>query len=90
MQKTTVVNKRTSPYDVYIGRGSVWGNPFVIGKDGDRDDVIQKFSKYAQAKIGCGDWTHDMLLNLKGKRLGCFCNPLPCHGDVLVRIVEGL
>jgi hypothetical protein len=41
-----VVNKRIDAFDVYIGRGSVWGNPFVIGKDGDRAEVIRKYEDY--------------------------------------------
>lgn len=38
----TVVNKYKEEYDIYIGRGSRWGNPFVIGKDGTREEVIEK------------------------------------------------
>lgn len=81
---TTVVNKRSSSFDVYIGRGSIWGNPFVIGADGTREDVIAKFetyflsSEYLQSQVG----------ELAGKRLGCFCAPLACHGDVLARYAE--
>jgi hypothetical protein len=39
-----VLNKRTDTHDgaVYIGRGSKWGNPFVIGRDGTRAEVIAK------------------------------------------------
>jgi hypothetical protein len=33
-----VVNKYKEPFDIYIGRGSIWGNPYVIGKDGTRGD----------------------------------------------------
>lgn len=40
---TKVVNLYKEPYDVYIGRGSPWGNPFVIGKDGDRKECIDKY-----------------------------------------------
>ncbi|PIW12451.1 MAG: hypothetical protein COW35_01440, partial [Candidatus Infernicultor aquiphilus] len=32
-----------SNYDVYIGRPSKWGNPFTIGKDGTRSEVIEKY-----------------------------------------------
>ena len=44
--ETKVVNKYKESYDVYIGRGSIWGNPFIIGKDGDRDEVIKKYEDY--------------------------------------------
>ena len=68
----------------YIGRGSKWGNPFVIGKDGDRDDVIISFSIYAQDRlIKEPDW----LTPLKGKDLKCFCAPQACHGDVLIEMI---
>ena len=39
----TVVNKYKEYYDIYIGRGSPYGNPFVIGKDVTREEVIEKF-----------------------------------------------
>ena len=38
--KTRVVNCKKEPYDVYIGRPSKWGNPFKIGRDGSRQEVI--------------------------------------------------
>jgi hypothetical protein len=81
---TTVVNLREEPYDVYIGRGSIWGNPFRIGRDGSRPEVIAKYKRYLikrpelVAKIP----------TLRGKRLGCYCSPRPCHGDVLARLAD--
>lgn len=69
---------------VYIGRGSPWGNPFRIGKDGDRALVIAKFRAYAEAKIKVEPhW----LEPLEGKDVVCFCAPLACHGDVLASII---
>lgn len=74
--------KNTSTYE-YIGRGSYWGNPYSMYEDGgDRDEVIRKY-KY--------DFDHELFPNkdksevykLSGKRLGCFCKPQSCHGDVL-------
>lgn len=83
--KTTVVNKYKQQYDIYIGRGSVWGNPFIIGRDGTREEVIEKYRKWIE--------TQPVLLSkihlLKGKRLGCFCKPLKCHGDILARLADG-
>jgi hypothetical protein len=69
---------------VFIGRPSCWGNPFKIGVDGDRDEVIRKYK----------DWilTQPDLLarlpELKDKRLGCYCFPERCHGDVLVELLS--
>ena len=82
--ETTVVNVRTSNYDVYIGRPSKWGNPFCIGRDGTRSQVIRNYRVYARR------FTRDDLEELRGKRLGCYCHPLPCHGDVLVSLLNGM
>lgn len=84
IQATTVVNLKTETYDVFIGRGSVWGNPFVLGKDGDRDQVIVKYEVLIRRRP-------DLLARLPelvGKRLGCYCKPLACHGDVLIRLMR--
>lgn len=81
---TKVVNKYKECYDVYIGRGSKWGNPFVIGVDGTREEVVSKYK----------DWILQQpeLLNdleeLKGKTLGCFCKPKNCHGDILIELLN--
>lgn len=83
-----VVNKYKEPYDVYIGRGSKWGNPYIIGKDGDRDEVIFKYEKYLKKMIMNGEITKEDLQSLKGKTLGCFCKPKACHGDVIVKAVK--
>lgn len=77
--ETTVVNIRHQQYDVYIGRGDIWGNPFIIGRDGSREEVIEKFQNYIITRPDLMKLVH----TLKGKRLGCFCAPKPCHGDVL-------
>jgi hypothetical protein len=79
-RKTRAVNLKREPYDVYIGRGSKWGNPFVIGPDGTREQVIERYRTYLLANHDlCAD-----LYELEGKCLGCFCKPLRCHGDVIV------
>jgi hypothetical protein len=81
---TKVVNLRKEKYDVYVGRGSKWGNIFVIGRDGDREEVIRKYREW----ILENDYLLSCLSELKDKVLGCFCKPLKCHGDVLVELVE--
>lgn len=93
--KTTVVNKYKERYDVYIGRGSKWGNPFTH-KDGttaqfkvaSREEAVTAYRNW----ITNGDGRH--LLNdiheLEGKVLGCFCKPAACHGDVLVELANKL
>lgn len=81
-----VVHCKRAPYDVYIGRPSKWGNPYVVGKDGNRDEVIVKYRAWLL--------TQPQLLTdlseLKGKVLGCWCAPLSCHGDVLVEMAGKL
>ena len=84
--RTVVVNMREEDFEVYIGRPSKWGNPFVIGKDGTRKEVIAKYREYIMARKDL----LDSLNELEGKRLGCFCAPLACHGDVLVELVSKL
>jgi hypothetical protein len=79
-----VVNKRREAFDVYIGRGSKWGNPYRIGEHGTRDDVIQLYRAHMLTSPTLLADLHE----LANKRLGCFCAPLPCHGDVLKQLVR--
>jgi hypothetical protein len=90
-QKTTVVNIRYSTCDVYIGRGSVFGNPFSFTDSShsvefveNREEAIARYREYILKKPEL----LELLPSLKGKRLGCHCKPLPCHGDVLVELIE--
>lgn len=65
---------------VYIGRPSKWGNPFVIGKDGNRQEVVRKYEEWLLNNKLMND-VHE----LQGKNLVCWCAPLACHGDVLLK-----
>lgn len=84
---TEVVNKRDRLYDVYIGRGSIWGNPFTVEKYG-RDGCIDKYEHYIRDKLQNNPELWQELQKLEGKVLGCFCKPKRCHGDILVKILE--
>ena len=91
---TSVVHNQHDEFDIYIGRdaleigvvGSKWGNPFVMRDDTDaeRERVIAAYRA----------WIVDQpdlmasLEELRGKRLGCWCAPKPCHGDVLVELLS--
>lgn len=77
-----IVNKNKSNFDIYIGRGSKWGNPFKIGIDGTRAEVIVKYEQY----IRNTPILIESLYELKDKTLGCYCHPLPCHGDILKKL----
>jgi hypothetical protein len=85
--KASIVNITGNQfYQVYIGRGSIWGNPFYLGRDGTREEVIEKYRVY----ILNNNYLRNKLPELKGKILGCHCKPLPCHGDVLVDMINKL
>lgn len=89
--KATVVNCLKEPFDIYIGRwnpkfpiNSKWANPFRIGRDGNRKEVIRKYEEYINNKP-------ELLKSideLRGKRLGCYCAPQACHGDYLANLVN--
>lgn len=64
----------------------MWANPFRIGRDGTRAQVIEKYRQHVLAS----PHLVAALPGLKDKVLGCWCNPLPCHGDVLCELVNNL
>lgn len=74
--------KSTPDYE-YIGRGSYWGNPYSMYEDGEeREEVIRKFKyDFDYEKFPKKDKKE--VYKLTGKRLGCFCKPQACHGDIL-------
>lgn len=73
------------PGAVFIGRPGPYGNPFVIGRHGTRQEVIELYRKLL---IGNKPLWRRAIQELKGKDLACFCAPLPCHGDVLLSAVN--
>ena len=79
-----IVHCKRSKFDVYIGRPSKWGNPFTIGRDGDRAEVIRKYREWILTQPEL----LKALPELKGKTLGCWCAPHACHGDVLKSLIE--
>jgi hypothetical protein len=70
---------------VYVGRGTKWGNPYVIGRDGTRVEVIQKYREYLARSP---DLVAAMKRELKGRDLYCHCRPLRCHGEVILEIAN--
>ena len=87
-QITTVVNLRYQPYDQYIGRSGkgedgYFGNPIRLQPGESRGSTIQKFKDYFYKRLRTDQEFKDRIHQLKGKRLGCFCKPFPCHGDVI-------
>jgi hypothetical protein len=70
---------------VYIGRPGVWGNPFIIGSDGTRDEVIALYAAWLRRQP---ELIERAKRELRGKDLACWCAPRACHGDVLLRIAN--
>ena len=92
MNKRYKVTKKTLynlPSDVvYIGRPSKYGNPYKIGRDGTREEVVDKYRRYLNWMLRLNP---KFLEPLIGKRLGCWCNlDLLCHGDVIIEVMERL
>ena len=94
VSQTTVVHNQVDEYDVYIGRAvpehgvddSKWGNPFVMANDSDaeRERAINAYREWVVAQPEL----MSSLEELRSKRLGCWCAPKPCHGDVLVELLD--
>lgn len=85
--KTKVVNVHKEPYDICIMRGTIYGNPYPL-VNGDRTGCILRFRKYFKRRI------HDDVIylqaveKLRGKKIGCCCDPLACHGGIYVEFLE--
>jgi Domain of unknown function (DUF4326) len=87
--------------NVYIGRGKIliidgmrfppqnsnWANPFKIKKDGTLQEVLEKYRVYMRNRLLTEPELRLQLKNLNGKKLGCWCKPQPCHGDVLLELM---
>lgn len=98
--KTSVVNLKYSKYDVYIGRkghgkDGYFGNPIIIGRrcicgmfHCHPGGTIDCFTEYFYKRLAHDPLFKERVEQLRGKRLGCFCKPDPCHGDVIVEYLE--
>ena len=89
---TRVVNLRKEPYDVYIGRAGhgksgYFGNPWTVKDEGAKALVL--YRDYFNRGIKTDPEFKAAIEGLRGKTLGCFCKPAPCHGDVIVEYLEG-
>jgi len=87
-----VVHCKKEEFDVYVGRGSKWGNPYshkggTLAEEavGSRAEAIKKYEEYL---LSNKDLMRD-LPELKGKVLGCWCKPKSCHGDILIKYANG-
>lgn len=84
-----VLNNRDGGFlvfrSVYVGRPTKFGNPFVIGRDGNREQVIAKYREYLMSQP---ELIAAAKAELAGRDLVCWCSPLPCHADVLLEIAN--
>ena len=87
-----VVHFKKEPFDVYIGRPSKWGNPFshlpTSGAEIKVDSREEAIACYEEWLRQNPQVVEEAKVELRGKVLGCWCHPKPCHGDVLARLVN--
>lgn len=69
---------------------SIWANPFKIGRDGSAEQVVAKYREYITERLAEEEDLRRELELLRGKVLGCWCKPEPCHGDVLADLLQAL
>jgi len=86
--KTKVVNLKHSKYDVFIGRPGDFGNPYPLWEEKKRESCIESYRRYFLNKMNKDPEFRHKVLALKGKRLGCYCKPKLCHGDIIAEYLE--
>lgn len=70
---------------------SIWANPFKVSVNESNANVVSKYRTYIVDKLNKKEISYESLLELKNKNLGCWCkskNDNPCHGDILVDLIE--
>lgn len=96
MNETIVVNiKSGTDYDVYIGRPGrgergYFGNPYPLSPNEQRGATLEKFRTYFFGRLKSDSLFRIRVEQLKGKTLGCFCKPKPCHGDIIADYLNSL
>lgn len=91
---------KAEPFDIYIGRMKKshlhFGNPFIIGQHGTREECVAYYEEWLRGTAFLTleperrSWIVTTLPRLKGRVLGCYCKPLICHGDVLLKLIQEL
>ena len=76
------------PGAVYIGRPSIFGNPFPLSDEADRTRVINQYKTYFRLRMQDPEFAA-AVEGLRGKDLACYCAPKPCHGDVIIDYLSG-
>ena len=87
-----IVNIKYEKCNIYGGRPSIYSNPFKIGRDGDRNDVCDKYDVYFQDRIKKDLKFRAAVLKLKGKMVGCYCKEpdkdIRCHLDTIKKWLD--
>jgi hypothetical protein len=78
------VGRQPAANRIYVGRPSKWGNPFVIGRDGTRVQVIAQYRAWIVRQPSLMAVLHE----LRGKHLVCWCAPERCHAEVLIELAN--
>ncbi len=94
--KVINIHRHSGAYE-YIGRPSTCGNPFVRGKDGSRDEVIEAYKSYFYSRLSTDGIFRTIVESYKGETLGCFCRPADgfngkvlCHGQIVAGYLDGI
>lgn len=95
MMDTKVVNLKNEMYDVYIGRAGkgqdgYFGNPFRLHSNESRGSTLERYREYFYGRIDTDPVFRERIHALKGKTLGCFCKPYPCHGDIIAEYLNSM
>jgi hypothetical protein len=90
---TKVVNMKYEDFDVYIGRAGrgqdgYFGNPFVLQVGEPRGSSLEKYRVHFHERLKTDPEFRKRINELKGKTLGCFCKPYPCHGDIIAEYLN--
>ncbi len=90
MNKTTLIDLRTEPSSRYvlIDRRMIYGNPYRISSTCTREESIEKFKKYFKNRMRVDPDFREAVESLRGRKLACWCTPLPCHGDVYIDYLD--
>lgn len=84
MKLARVVHCKKEPYDVLVDRSTEWGNPFILGRDGNRAEVCAKHRVWFLKQ----EHLIARLPELQGKTLACWCKPAECHVDFIAALVN--
>lgn len=87
--KNTPKNYKSNSEYVYVGRPSIFGNPYTLIDESKREEVIQQYKQYFEEALQIEEFKNEVL-KLKNKILVCYCNPLRCHADIIAEYLNAL